>query len=103
MTSPTSTLRRYLGALDRGEVIAVRVVQIAGEDVRVAAGPGAFWARARGGRPRLGYGRMEVVRSGSHPVFRMLGPRDEGTLDLIVDASREKAADRRGSWIDERA
>lgn len=101
MTRRTPALRRYLQGLDRGEVITVRVVQVTGEDVRVAAGPGAFWARTRGGRPGLGPHRLEVVRPGPRPVFRMLGRREEGALDLLVDASHEKAADRRGRRIDE--
>jgi hypothetical protein len=99
-------LRRFLSGLDRGEIISGRVVQVWASDasvVRVALGPGAFWARAVGGCPGLGPQRFEVIAPGGRPVLRLVPSEGEEQVDLLVDASREKRPHGMGGSVDCRA
>lgn len=93
--------RGYFAALDRGEVIDGRVVQIFEPDgVRVAIGTAVILARTTGGRPGLGTHKFEVVVPGERPVLKLVVPSRDQLLDLIVDPSAEKRQKGTGKRFD---
>lgn len=97
-------LADYLAGLDRGEIVAGRILQVLGNDeVRVAFGPGVLTARAVGGRPSVGECRLEVLAPGPRPTLRIAAPGRRPGVEVVVDASREKRAVRAGNRLDRRA
>ncbi len=104
---PAGRARRlddYLRALDPGEIVTGRILQLlGGETVRVALGPGVVTARAVGGRPEVGSCRLEVLTTGERPVLRILGLAEAGRTEIRVDVSREKRRSLVGGRVDRRA
>jgi hypothetical protein len=93
--------RGYFSSLDRGEVISGRVIQVLEPDgVRVVIGTAVIWAKTTGGNPGLGICQLEVVVPGEQPVLKLVVPKQNQRLDLVVDPSSEKKQKGTGGRFD---
>jgi hypothetical protein len=101
---PDPLLGTYLGALDRGEIVSGRILQVVGDEwVHLALGPRHFWARAAKGRPPIGVGELEVLVPGAAPVLRLRQTETSRGIDLLVDPGWEKAWAETGMRVDSKA